>query len=162
MVGTGGARPGAGRKPNAEKYKRQIAKATDTMGRMLPEAAAATVDLATGIFVLMTLDTRSGEWVKAKTEAVANAAIDAGLFRVYREPPDIRAIGIMFDRLMGKVAQPIDVRHQLAIENVTEAQQILMRVLEEHVPGEYLAPIRAELARVAELHSGARTAVGID
>jgi len=161
MAGKGGVRPGAGRKPNAVTYKREIAKATDIMGRMLPEAAQATNDLALGAYVLMTFDPRTGQWVRAQSQAVADLAIDSGMFRVYREPPDIKAITIMFERVMGKVPQPIDVRHQIAIQQVTEAQTILMRVLEEHVPAEYLAPVRAELARVADLHSEARTAVGI-
>lgn len=161
MAGKGGVRPGAGRKPNAVTYKREIAKATDILGRMLPEAAEATKDLALGAYVLMTFDPHTGQWVRAKSETVATLAVDSGMFRVYRELPDIKAITIMFERVMGKVPQPIDVRHQIAIEQVTQAQAILMRVLEEHVPAECLAPIRAELARVAELHSGARTAVGI-
>lgn len=161
MVGKGGARPNSGPKPNEVKYKRQIAKATDIFGRMLPEAAEATKDLALGAYVLMTFDRNTGQWVRAKSETVANLAVDSGMFRVYRELPDIKAISIMFERVAGKVPQPIDHRHQVAILHVTEAQSILMRVLEEHVPAEYLAVVRAELARVAELHSDARTAVGI-
>ncbi len=151
-----------GRPPNAVKYKAKISRATDIMGRMLPEAAQATVDLAIGLYVLMISDGLGG-FVPPRTEAQVQAALKGGpaLYRVYRQAPDIRAIQVMFERVAGKVPQPLDVRHQLAVEKITEAQTILMRVLEEHVPGEYLPAIRAELARVADLHSDARTAVGV-
>lgn len=157
----GGVRPGSGRPPNEVKYKAKIAKATDIMGRMLPEAAAAVTDLATGAYVLM-IQNKKGEWIKPPNQNIAERSIEYGMFRVYRELPDIRAIQTMFERLMGKVAQPVDVTVRQAVSEVTEAQAILMRVIEEHVPDEYLAPIRAELERVAQHHSEARAAVGID
>lgn len=157
----GGARPGAGQPPNAVKYKAKIAKATDIMGRMLPEAAAAVTDLATGAYVLL-IQNKKGEWIKPPNDAIASMSIDYGLHKVYRELPDIRAIMVMFERLMGKVTQPVDVTVRQAVSEVTEAQAILMRVIEEHVPSEYLAPIREELERVAQHHSNARAAVGIE
>lgn len=158
----GGARPGAGQPRNEVKYKAKIAKATDIMGRMLPEAAAATTDLATGAYVLMVYNTKTKKWEKPRTLEIAEKSIDAGMFRVYQELPDIRAILVMFERLMGKVPQPVDITVRQAVQEVTEAQSILMRVIEEHVPDEYLAPIRFELERVAQHHSEARTAVGLD
>lgn len=162
MVGRkGGPQPGSGRPPNEVKYKTKISKATDIMGRMLPEAAQATTDLATGAYVVMVMD-RHGEFHKP-TARQLDAALSAGpqYIRVYRELPDVRAIQIMFERLMGKVPQPLDIRVQQAVSDVMETQSILLRLLEEHVPAEYLAPIRAELGRVAELHRDARTAVGL-
>lgn len=158
---SGGARPNSGPKPYAVKYKRQIAKTADIMGRMLPEAAQATVDLATGAYVVLIAD-RHGNYHKP-TEKQLDAALDAGgvYLRVYRELPDVRAIQIMFERLMGKVPQPLDIRVQQAVDDVMQTQAILLRLLEEHVPSEYLAPIRDELGRVAELHRDARTAVGL-
>jgi hypothetical protein len=161
--GWGGNRRGAGRKPNAVVYKQEITKATDILGRMLPEAALAVRDLALGARVIMVPRADGLGWEKPASDAQMRAAIERGegAFLVYRELPDIKALALMFERVAGKVPQPIDVRHQLAIEHVTEAQTILMRVLEEHVPAEYLAPVRAELARVADLHSEARTAVGV-
>jgi hypothetical protein len=100
-------------------------------------------------------------WEKPKSDKVMEGSLGTGLIRVYREPPSIKAIEIMFDRLMGKVPQPVDITVRQAVAEVTDAQAILMRVIEEHVPSEYLAPIREELDRVAQHHSAARTAVGI-
>lgn len=160
--GWGGKRAGAGQPPNAQKYKRQIAKATDTMGRMLPEAAAATVDLATGAYYLLVYNPRTKNYEKPRTEEIADSSVEAGLIKVYRELPNIKAIEVMFERLMGKVPQPVDVTVRQAVADVMEAQEILMRVIEEHVPAEYLPQIRAELDRVARHHSNARAAVGIE
>lgn len=157
--GHGGKRPGAGQPPKEIKYKTKIAKATDIMGRLLPEAAQAVTDLATGAYVLM-VQNKKGEWVKPPNEQIAKMSIEYGMYRVYREPPDVKAIAIMFERLMGKVPQPVDVTVRQAITSVTESQRILMRVIEEHVPDEYLVPIRAELERVAQLHNEAHAAIG--
>jgi hypothetical protein len=159
----GGLRePVGGRPRNEVKYKGKIAKATDIMGRMLPEAAAATTDLAKGAYIVMVYNAKAKRWEKPRTLDIAEKSIDAGLFRIYQELPDIRAIMVMFERLMGKVPQPVDITVRQAVQEVTEAQAILMRVIEEHVPEEHLAPIRLELERVAQHHSEARTAVGID
>lgn len=158
----GGARPRAGRPPNEVKYKTKISKATDIMGRMLPEAAQATVDLATGAYVLLVFNSKKAAWEKPANMRVAQAAVDMGHFRVYQELPSMRAVEVMFERLMGKVPQPVDITVRQAVSEVTEAQAILLRVIEEHVPSEYLTPIREELERVAQHHSNARTAVGIE
>jgi hypothetical protein len=160
--GSGGPRPNSGPKPKAVKYKRQIAKATDVMGRMLPEAADAVADLARGAYVILIHDPQTKQWIKPSSQKMVNTAIDMGVYRIYQELPDVRAIQIVFERLMGKVPQPVDITMREAISDVTESQAILMRVIEEHVPDEYLAPIRAELERVADLHSRARTAIGVE
>lgn len=160
----GGRRnPPGGRPPNEVKYKAKISKATDIMGRMLPEAAQATVDLATGAYYLMIWNPKTKTYEKPRTAAVADrcVAIGGDMIRVYRELPSAKAIEIMFDRLMGKVPQPIDITTRQAVGDIMEAQRILMRVIEEHVPEEYLATIRAELERVAQHHSDARAAVGL-
>lgn len=158
----GGARPNPGPKPNAVKYKAKIAKATDIMGRMLPEAAAAVTDLATGAHIILAYNTRTKKWEKPRTLEIAQRAVDTDMYRVYQELPNPKAIEIMFERLMGKVPQPVDITVRQAVAEVTEAQAILMRVIEEHVPSEYLSPIREELERVAQHHSAARAAVSLD
>lgn len=131
------------------------------MGRMLPEAAQATVDLATGAYYLLVYNPRTKSYEKPRTQKIADDSVEAGLIKVYRELPNVKAIEIMFERLMGKVPQPVDITVRQAVSDVTEAQAILMRVIEEHVPSEYLAPIREELDRVAEHHHSARAAVGL-
>ena len=46
MVSETGTKPGRGRPLNEVKYKTKISKATDIMGRMLPEAAQAQQTIA--------------------------------------------------------------------------------------------------------------------
>lgn len=158
----GGARPGAGQPPNVVKYKAKIAKATDIMGRMLPEAATATVDLATGVYVLLVYNGKTKKWEKPRTLDIAQKAVDSGFFRVYQEMPNPKAIEIMFERLMGKVPQPVDITVRKAIDHVIDVQSRIMRIIEEHVPDETLAIIRDDIERMAELHQDARATVGIE
>lgn len=158
----GGARPGTGPKPNAVKYKTRIAKATDIMGRMLPEAAQATTDLATGAYVILVYNMRAKKWEKPRTLDIAKDAVESGFFRVYQELPDIRAIQVMFERLMGKVPQPVDVTVRQAVAEVVSAQDTLMRIIEEHVSDEVLTLIRDDLDRVAGHHTNALTAIGVE
>lgn len=156
----GGARPGAGQPPNAVKYKAKIAKATDIMGRMLPEAAAAITDLATGAHIILAYNTRTKKWEKPRTLEIAQRAVDTDMYRVYQELPNPKAIEIMFERLMGKVPQPVDITVRQAVAEVISAQDTLMRIIEEHVSDETLALIRDDLARVAGHHNAALAAVG--
>lgn len=160
----GGVRPNSGPKPYGERYKRQIAKTAEIMGKALPEAAQATVDLAKGAYYLMVWNGRTKQYEKPRDQRIADSCVEIGgdMIRVYRELPSIKAIEVIFDRLMGKVPQPVDITIRQAIAEVTEVQALLVRVIEEHVPSEYLTPIREELDRVAEHHSHARTAVGLD
>ncbi len=48
MAGTGGRRPGAGRKPKAEKYSRQIALAEGVIAGNLPDLINSLMRLANG------------------------------------------------------------------------------------------------------------------
>lgn len=158
----GGKRPGSGQPPNAVKYKAKIAKATDIMGRMLPEAATATVDLATGAYVILAYNATANKWEKPRTLEIAQQVVDFGLFRVYQELPNMKAIEVMFERLMGKVVQPVDITVRQAISQVIDSQSRIMRIIEEHATDETLAAIRADIERVVELHQDARAAVGIE
>jgi hypothetical protein len=56
-------------------------------------------------------------------------------------------------------SEPREIIVRRAVEDTLEAQSILVRLLEEHVPREYLAPILAELGRVREHHRAARDAL---
>src|SRR5258708_200646 len=48
-TGKGGARPGAGRKPNAELYAGQLGSAADQLAAALPEVAEKLIELAPGL-----------------------------------------------------------------------------------------------------------------
>lgn len=141
-----------GRPPSTlGQFKREIAAANQLMAANLAPVTQALVDEARGKYVLM-IQTELG-WQRVTGEAQANDALDTGYpVRVYLTDPDVRAGLEVMRRIMGEVPQQInhDVRH--VIEQTVEDQALLVRVLEEHVPAEYLAPVLAELRRVREHH----------
>jgi hypothetical protein len=121
--GHGGQRPGAGRKPNVEKYSDQIAKASDRLAEALPDFVESLIDL--------TLGKATGEtWAAAGTVTRKDVARDADGKPVVGEkgklyivdvpvfpdkppeelvlvektpgPPDIKAIMYAWDRLEGR------------------------------------------------------------
>ncbi|MGV3723808.1 MAG: hypothetical protein ACO1SX_23160 [Actinomycetota bacterium] len=81
-MGSGGRRPGAGRKPKAERFARPIAAAEKRIADRLPRLVDAIFDLAEGVQV---------EDVDADGET-----------RTYRRPPDFKAASYLLDRIMGK------------------------------------------------------------
>lgn len=98
MAGTGGRRPGAGRKPKAEKYQTAIAKAEKRIADRLPELIDNLFALADGVTV--------------------QEMLPDGSTNVYTRPPDFKANAYLIDRIMGK---PTERRE---IEDVTPQQQI--------------------------------------
>jgi hypothetical protein len=79
----GGARPGAGRKPKAEKYRPAINKAEKKIVDKLPSIVDSMIDLAEGVKV-EEIDLLTGEP------------------RVYSRPPDRAACQYLIDRILGK------------------------------------------------------------
>lgn len=80
---SGGARPGAGRKSNAEKYARPIAAAERKIADKLPDIVDRMLELAEGVRVL----------------DVNMVTLEQS---VYERPPDRQAIQYLVDRIMGK------------------------------------------------------------
>lgn len=80
--GHGGARPGAGRKAKADKFKVPIAKAEKRIADKLPWLIDQAMELAEGVVVQ--------EFDKDGTP------------RIYQRPPDMGAIKYLVDRIMGK------------------------------------------------------------
>lgn len=93
MSGNGGARPGAGRKAKAEKFKQPIAKAEKRIADRLPSLIDNMMALADGI------------WVEEMT--IEGARI------VYKRPPDRQANQYLIDRILGKPTE----RHELTGED---------------------------------------------
>lgn len=89
MGQNGGARPGAGRKPKAEKFKQPIAKAEKKISDKLPWLIDQMMELATGV-VVQELD-------------------KDGTPRIYQRPPDRQAIEYLVNRVMGKPTERNDV-----------------------------------------------------
>lgn len=82
MGQNGGARPGAGRKAKAEKFKQPIAKAEKRIADRLPSLIDNMFALADGV------------WVEETT--LEGARI------VYQRPPDRQANEYLINRIMGK------------------------------------------------------------
>lgn len=88
MAGKGGARPGAGRKPRAEKWATAINRAEKRIADRLPDLIDRLFELAEGVRVQeMTL---------------------TGAPSVYTRPPDFKAASYLADRIMGKPTQVVD------------------------------------------------------
>lgn len=92
MAGTGGARPGAGRKRKAQKFEGQIQKAENMIADRLPWLIDKAMELADGV-------------------AVEKMTV-TGIPMVYQLPPDMGAIKYLVDRIMGKATE----RRELTLE----------------------------------------------
>ena len=140
------------RPPSARtRWKRATVAAKDKLADRLGEVADAALDLALGAHVVLVQNAR-GEWKKPPSDQAVEIALAVGAVRVYRELPDPRGIALCFERVMGKEAQPVDLEITEIVKHVTADQRALIRILEEHVPEEYLEPIRAELQRIRGHH----------
>jgi hypothetical protein len=80
--GHGGARKGAGRKPKAQLYARQIRRAEKRIADELPDLIDRLSELAAGVRVVK--------------------QAEDGEEKVYRKPPDLRALRYLIDRIMGR------------------------------------------------------------
>ena len=78
----GGARPGAGRKPKAEKFETAISRAEKRIVDKLPDLIDNMMDLAAGVVV---------------EETDAN-----GDKKIYERPPDRQACEYLINRIMGR------------------------------------------------------------
>jgi hypothetical protein len=88
MAGHGGRRPGAGRKPRAERFAAKIASAEKKIADRLPEVIDSLFELAEGVTVQET-DQNGRE-------------------RVYTRAPDFRAASYLVDRILGKPVNQVE------------------------------------------------------
>lgn len=85
----GGKRPGAGRKPKAEKFQQPIAEGESRIADRLPWLIDKQFELAEGVW-------------REETSAT-------GARIVYKTPPDRQAIEYLINRVMGKPTEKRDV-----------------------------------------------------
>jgi hypothetical protein len=139
------------------RYKRQIAAARDHFADGLRDATAAAMDLARGCYVVLLRDERSRKWVKPPSVEAVEHAIELAphTVRVYRQPPDLGAIQLVWERVAGKVPQPHEHEVRQLIVAITEDHAALAEIIRRHIPAEYLAPVAAELERLEERRRGA-------
>lgn len=86
--GHGGARTGAGRKPNNEKYASQIGAAYQRIADHLPQLIENLITLADGVTV---------------KETDADGVVD-----IYAKPPDRKANEYLINRIAGTPTQHIE------------------------------------------------------
>lgn len=104
MAGTGGARPGAGRKRKADKYQADINKAEKKIIDKLPQIVEAQIDLALGLkAVRFNEETQKEE--------------------VYTTIPDRQAGQYLINRIMGTPTQRINItRPPKPLEQMTDEE----------------------------------------
>jgi hypothetical protein len=107
MAGTGGARPGAGRKKKTVKFETQIQKAESMIADRLPWLVDKAMELAEGVYV-----EKPGL---------------TGSF-IYQLPPDMGAIKYLVDRIMGKPTERKELTLEKPLEEMTEDE--LRHILE--------------------------------
>lgn len=139
-------------------YQREVDEALAKMGGALVETTERLIDLAKGLHVLKIIDVASGQWRLAEGEQaqkliaephVVEALVAGGMARVYVQPPDLAAIKSLHDRVMGKVPTIIELDVRQRLEQTQADHAMIARVIQEHVPDEYLGPVIAELERIA-------------
>lgn len=147
-----------GRPPGPRlRFKREVAACELLLAGALEETSEALVDLAKGLRVLQIIDGQGGYRAlpaeRARALVLDDRVVDAGLrsgqLRVYALPPDLSAIAMLHDRIMGKVPTQTELALKPALERVQLDHAILAKALVEHVPVQYLTPIIAELERLA-------------
>lgn len=148
----------AGKAPKPKTlYVNEIRAATATMAGALQESTNGLVDKARGLHVLMIRNIAGfwqmpgGDVARKLTEDPAYLAslFEAGAARVYVQEPDLDAIKVLHDRVMGKVPTMIEMQVKKSAEQIQMDHATLARVIQEHVPSEYLDPVIAELERIA-------------
>lgn len=104
----GGARPGAGRKPKAEKYERQINSAEKKIADKLPFLVDKLLELSEGVLV-----EKAGPTGRV----------------IYQQPPDRAAAQYLLDRIMGKPTEHKE--HTFPDKPLTEMSEDELRAIAE-------------------------------
>lgn len=99
----GGARPGAGRKPAAERHATPVLDAERRIAEHLPEVIDSLMELAMGVTV---------------EEPDGNGGV-----RVYKKQPHYRACQYLIDRVMGRPTDKREVTGAVAVATLGELLQ---------------------------------------
>lgn len=158
-------KPGrSGRKPtDLGRYRREILAAKDKLGDQIVALTDKVLDRAHGLHVLLAVDDKGNalplDDASAKRVAEDPAflakLLAENVVRVYTRPPDLAAIQIAYERIMGKVPQQVNIEVKQTIQRIIEDQETLVRLLEQHVPQESLAPLLESLRRIRGDHRAA-------
>lgn len=139
------------------KSQRVTLDALDRMADDLDGARRALTDLALGITVVR-VQTSPGRYDPPTKQQAADLASDATLLpalisedlaRIYALPPDIQALKLFMGYVMGATPTTTEAVLRQELEQSHRNQALLAQTLREHVPQQYLAPVAAELRRIA-------------
>jgi hypothetical protein len=148
----------SGRPPGRRTaYKREITAARQHFADGLLDATEAAMDLARGCYVVLLRDERARKWVKPPSLEAVEHAIELAphTVRVYRQPPDLGAIQLVWERVAGKVPQPHEHEVRQLILQITEDHSAVAEIIRRHIPAESLPALRDDLDRLAERRRGA-------
>jgi hypothetical protein len=149
------------------RHEREIKAAIATMAAALDDTTDALVAQARGLPVLLVRNI-AGLWSAppadvarklAEDPAYLDALLQAGAARVYVREPDLDAIRVLHDRVMGKVPSIMELQVKRTTEQVQADHATIARVIQEHVPSEYLGPVITELERIARRREAEAVAV---
>lgn len=104
MATKGGRRPGAGRKPNSEKFETQINKAHSIIKKNWEDILMGLIELAKGVTI-------------EETDPVD------GQVTVFKKAPDFKAASYLVDRVMGKPTQKQEITGEDGGPIQVESQQ---------------------------------------
>jgi hypothetical protein len=105
MAGTGGARPGAGRKKKKDKFARPIARAEKQICDHLPELIDLQMSRARGVLLVNTEQEVGALLTMLQQEFGDNddvRSLKEKIEQIFTREPDERALEYLINRIMGK------------------------------------------------------------
>lgn len=131
-----------------------VLKIAENLGQLMERA----LDLALGLTVVQVYDAQVGGYQEPSDEQALALATDPtllpalaseGLARVYVRPPDPGMLRDLLNRGLGKAPTATERTIQEEQARLASQHQMLAEAIRNVVPPQYLAPIRAELQRLA-------------
>lgn len=129
----------------------------DKLSDDLDLARRALVDLALGLTVVK-VQTAPGVYTQPDTRQAQQLASDPTLLpalihedlaRIYSVPPNMAALKLWLGYVMGATPTTTEAVLRQELEQTHRDQALLAQTLREYVPQQYLAPVAAELRRIA-------------
>jgi hypothetical protein len=138
-------------------------EALDRMADDLDAARRSLTDLALGVTVVK-VQAAPALYVEPDRKQAAQLASDPTLLpallsedlaRIYALPPHFPSLKLLMGYVMGATPTTTEAVLRRELEESHRNQALLAQTLREHVPSEYLAPVAAELRRIAAGDRGA-------
>lgn len=156
---------GVATRHNAWKQRQPSASSSRAAGEALEKLAGdldgfrqALADMALGVRVVLVYNQVQRKHIEPTEEQVAAlredpdllpALIETGQARVYLRPPDVSALKLAMGYVMGGTPTATEAGLREQVMQAHRDHALLAQILRDHVPAEYLAPVSAELRRLA-------------